>query len=66
MVGYAQRYPYLQNNSDCSLSESHYHLVLQYLSRTSENIVLRSVLTALSNGDSFVKLSLRYPMTAEV
>ena len=52
-------------NVDCSLVEFIYHLVLQYWSRTSENIVIGSVLTALSNGDSFVKLSRRYPMTAE-
>ena len=34
--------------------------------RTSENIVITPVFNALSNGDSLVKLSLRFPMTAEV
>ena len=52
--------------SDCSLVKFIYHLVLQYWSRTSENIVLRSNCNDLSIGDSFVKLSLRYPMTAAV
>ena len=43
-----------------------FYLILPYWSRTSGNIVVRSVFDALSIGDSFVKLSLRYPMTAVV